>query len=83
MFWDDIFSLLKGFKPIRMSATNACQAKLLAGLLGGMYCLQHENFRLSLCWKSGPLTTASAWVPTHTLGREHYKRLETSEFSAK
>lgn len=71
MSWEESFSLLKNFKPIPMSATNVSQAKLLAGLLGKGYWVQNENSRLSLCWKSRPLTTASSWIPRHALGSGH------------
>jgi hypothetical protein len=71
MSWEESFSLLKNFKPIPMSATNVSQAKQLAGLLGIGYWVQNENSRLSLCWKSRPLTTASSWIPRHALGSRH------------
>ncbi|KAK3043838.1 hypothetical protein RJ639_000537 [Escallonia herrerae] len=61
--WEGAFSLFKFFKPSPLSPYNISQAKLLAGVFGKGYWVQHQSCRLSLCWKGQPITTASVWVP--------------------
>ncbi|XP_076943155.1 protein NODULATION SIGNALING PATHWAY 2-like [Bidens hawaiensis] len=63
--WGEWLKSESGFRPVSMSISNHCQAKLLLGLFDnddGYRADEAASNKLVLTWKSRPLLSASIWA---------------------